>query len=95
MDILIGTKNQYKATELVSFLGNHHGVNIHFWEEVGLEIKIEEDQPTLKKNAEKKAIEISKFTNWYVLASDGGIDIPGLGQKWNLLKNQKIGRAHV
>jgi len=41
MDILIGTKNQYKATELVSFLGNHHGVNIHFWEEVGLEIKIE------------------------------------------------------
>lgn len=89
MDILIGTKNQYKATELVSFLGNHHGVNIHFWEEVGLEIKIEEDQPTLKKNAEKKAIEISKFTNWYVLASDGGIDIPGLGQKWNLLKNQR------
>lgn len=71
MDILIGTKNQYKATELVSFL-------------------IEENQPTLKKNAEKKAIEISKLTDWYVLASDGGVDIPGLGGKWDILRNQRI-----
>ncbi len=90
MDILIGTKNQYKATELASFLGNHHGVNIHSWEELGLEIKVEENQPTLKKNAEKKAIEISKLTNWYVLASDGGVDIPGLGKKWDILRNQRI-----
>lgn len=89
MDILIGTKNQYKATEMASFLGKRCGVNIHFWEEFGLEIKVEEDQPTLKKNAEKKAIEISKLTNWYVLASDGGIDIPGLGKKWDILKNQR------
>jgi len=90
MDILIGTKNQYKATEMVSFLENLPGVNIHFWEELGLEIKIEEDQPTLKKNAEKKAIEISKLTDWYVLASDGGVDIPGLGKKWDILRNQRI-----
>ncbi len=90
MDILIGTKNQYKATELASFLGNRRGVNIHFWEEFGLEIKVEEDQPTLKKNAEKKAIEISKLTDWYVLASDGGVDILGLGEKWDILRNQRI-----
>lgn len=89
MDILIGTKNQYKATEMASFLSNLLGVKIHFWEEVGLEIKVEEDQPTLKENAEKKAIEISKLTNWYVLASDGGIDIPGLGKKWDILRNQR------
>lgn len=44
MDILIGTKNQYKATEIVSFLGNYPKVNVHFLEELGLEIKIEEDQ---------------------------------------------------
>jgi inosine/xanthosine triphosphate pyrophosphatase family protein len=90
MDILIGTKNQYKATEMVSFLDNLPGINIHHWKEFGLEIKIREDQPTLKKNAEKKAIEISKLTNWYVLASDGGFDIPGLGKKWDRLKNQRI-----
>ena len=90
MDILIGTKNQYKATEIASFLGSLPGVNIHFWKELGLEIKIEEDQPTLIKNAEKKAIEISKLTDWYVLTSDGGVDIPGLGKKWDILRNQRI-----
>lgn len=90
MDILIGTKNQYKATEIASLLGNLPGVQVHFWEELGLEIKVEEDQPTLEKNAEKKAIEISKLTDWYVLASDGGVDIPNLGRKWDILKNQRI-----
>lgn len=90
MDILIGTKNQYKATEIVSLLGNLPRVKIHFWEELGLEIKVEEKQPTLKKNAEKKAIEISKLTDWCVLASDGGVDIPGLGNKWDILRNQRI-----
>lgn len=89
MDILIGTKNQYKATEITSFLGNNPGVKIHSWEELDLKIKVEEDQSTLLKNAEKKAIEISKLTNWYVLASDGGIDIPGLGKNWDILKNQR------
>lgn len=90
MDILIGTKNQYKATEMVSFLGNLLGVKIHFWDEFGQEIKIEEDQLTLEKNAEKKAIEISKLTDWYVLASDGGVNIPGLGKKWDILRNQRV-----
>jgi len=90
MHILIGTKNQYKATEIVSFLGNQAGIKIHFWKELGLEIKVEENKPTLKKNAEKKAIEISKLTDWYVLASDGGVDIPGLGKKWDILRNQRI-----
>lgn len=90
MEILIGTKNQYKATEMASFLANCPGIKVHFWEEFGLEIKIEEDQPTLKKNAEKKAVEISKLTDWYVLASDGGVDIPGLGGNWDILRNQRI-----
>lgn len=90
MDILIGTKNQYKATEMVCFLGNFPDVKIHFWNEFGLEIKVEEDQKTLERNAEKKAIEISKLTGWYVLASDGGVDIPGLGKKWDILRNQRI-----
>ena len=43
MDILIGTKNLYKATEMVFFLGDSPRVNIHFLEDLGLEIKIEEE----------------------------------------------------
>lgn len=68
---------------------NLPGIKIHFWEELNLKIKVEENQPTLKKNAEKKAIEISKLTEWYILASDGGVNIPGLGKKWGILKNQR------
>jgi inosine/xanthosine triphosphate pyrophosphatase family protein len=77
MDILIGTKNKYKATEIASLLGKFPDLNIHFLDELNLNIKIEEDQKTLKKNAEKKAVEISKLTEYYVVASDGGVDIPG------------------
>lgn len=89
MDILIGTKNKYKATEMVSLLGKFTDLDIHFLDDLNLNIKVEEDQKTLKENAEKKAIEISKLTEYYVIASDGGVDIPGLGKKWDLLRNQR------
>jgi XTP/dITP diphosphohydrolase len=89
MNILIGTKNKYKATEMESLLGKFPNLNIHFWDELNLNIKVEEDQNTLRKNAEKKAIEISKLADYYVLTSDGGVDIPGLGKKWDILRNQR------
>jgi len=90
VDILIGTKNEYKATEIASLLEGLHDLKIHYLAELDLNLKIEEEQNTLKKNAGKKALEISKFTKWYVLASDGGVDIPALGDKWDILKNQRI-----
>ena len=40
MDILIGTKNEYKATEMASFLKNLSGIDIHFWAEFCREIKV-------------------------------------------------------
>jgi len=89
MDILIGTRNAYKKGEMIWFLGDNPKIKIHFLDELNLNIKVEEDKESLIKNAEKKAKEISKYTNYYVLASDGGNDIPGLGKRWNLLKNQR------
>ena len=90
MDILIGTKNAYKAAEMTSFIKDIPGVRICLWEELGKEIKVEENQSTLKQNAEKKAVEISRLTNWHVLTSDGGVDIIGLAEKWDVLKNQRM-----
>lgn len=89
MDILIGTKNKYKTAEMVFLLGEFPSLIIHFLDESNLNIKVEEDQKTLRKNAEKKAVEISKLADFYVLTSDGGVDIPGLGEKWDLLRNQR------
>lgn len=89
MDILIGTKNAYKKEEMIWFLGGSPKIKIHSLDELKINIKVEENESSLIKNAEKKAKEISKLTNHYVLASDGGVDISGLGNKWNILKNQR------
>jgi len=89
MDILIGTRNPYKSAEMVNFIENLKDIKIHYLDEIKKNIKIEEDQNSLKGNANKKAIEISKYCDYLVLASDGGVDISGLGEKWNILKNQR------
>ncbi len=89
MDILVGTRNQYKSTEMAFFLKGLEGVKVHFLAETEINVHVDEDQMTLKANAEKKAVEISKHTVWYVLTSDGGVDIPGLGSKWDVLRNQR------
>ena len=71
------------------FLEGPKRVKIHFLVETEITVSIDEDQATLKANAEKKALEISQKTDWYVIASDGGVDIPGLGDKWDILRNQR------
>jgi len=96
MDILIGTRNEYKKTEMIWFLGINSKIKVHFLDELNLNIKVDENEGSLIKNAEKKAREISKLTDYYVLASDGGVDIPGLGNKWDILKNQRtVGESNT
>ncbi len=90
MNILIGTKNPYKSGEMEYLLKDIPNVNIYFLKDTDINLDIEEDGKTLVENAEKKAFEISKHTDMYVLASDGGVDIPGLGDKWDILRNQRI-----
>ncbi len=90
MDILIGTKNDYKADEMLYYLDGVEGINIHFLKDQSIDVDVLEDENTLEENAQKKAIEISKKTDFFVLASDGGVDIPALGEDWDFLKNQRI-----
>lgn len=89
MDILIGTRNEYKKGEMIWFLGDNPKIKIHSLDELNINIKVDENKGSLIKNAEKKAKEISKYNDYYVLASDGGVDIQGLGSKWDILKNQR------
>lgn len=90
MQILIGTKNPYKAGEMEYMLEGIFKLEIHFLKDMDLNLEIEEDGKSLIENARKKAIEISKHTDMYVLTSDGGVDIPKLDNKWDILKNQRI-----
>ena len=89
MDILIGTRNAYKKGEMIWFLGNNPKIKIYSLDELNIYLKVEEDQESLIANAKKKAKELSKLTDYYVLTSDGGVDIPALGKKWDRLKNQR------
>lgn len=56
MSILIGTKNPYKSAEMVSFLKGLKDLKIDYLDEIKQDIKVEEDQHSLKGNANKKAI---------------------------------------
>ncbi len=90
MEILIGTKNAYKSGEMVSFLEGVPNLEIHFLKDQDFDLHVEEDGESLKENACKKAIEISKETNYLTLTSDGGVDLPGLGENWEFLRNQRF-----
>lgn len=89
MQILIGTKNEYKIGEMMYMLKDIENIDIHLLKDTDINLNIEENGNSLKENAEKKAKEISKYTNMYVLTSDGGMNIPGLGSKWNMLTSQR------
>lgn len=94
MKILIGTKNAYKAGEMEYLLNDIPDLEIVFLKDIELNVYIEEDQTSLLGNAEKKAKEISSKCDYYVLCSDGGMNIPGLGNKWDILRNQRIVGEH-
>lgn len=89
VEILIGTRNRFKASEMAWHLDGLPDVNIQHLEGLDIAVVVEEDQPKLRGNAEKKAVEISKLTDLCVLTSDAGVDIPALGAKWDVLRNQR------
>jgi inosine/xanthosine triphosphate pyrophosphatase family protein len=89
MDILIGTKNQFKSKEMLWHLEGLDNLVVHTLDELEQSFNIEEDGATLLANAEKKAIEISMHTDWLVFTSDAGVDIPGLGKKWDLRRPKR------
>lgn len=89
MNILIATKNAYKIDEMVYLLEGIEDLKIHLLENQNINIQVKEEGKTLKENAQRKAREISKETDFFTFASDGGVDIPALGRDWNFLKNQR------
>lgn len=89
MKILIGTRNPYKAGVMKYMLSGIDNLEIYFLKDSDINVEVEENGLSLSENAQKKAVEISKYTDMYVLASDGGVDIPSLGDKWDILRNER------
>lgn len=89
MKIVLATSNKNKIEKLTSIVGKY------FSEALPQDEKIDviEDGSTFKENAEKKAIAVSKLYDSYAIATDGGVLIPSLGNKWNgLFTKRFIGR---
>ena len=73
-----------------SYLKGMEELQILFLKDQNVNVSVDENGKSLEENAQKKAIEISKKTEFLTLASDGGVDIPALGNDWNILENQRI-----
>lgn len=93
MELLLATNNQFKQKEILWHLDDLEGINLHYMSEID-PIEVVEDGKTLLENAEKKAREISEKTDWYVLTSDAGVDIPGLKEKWDMTRPRRIVGEH-
>lgn len=74
--IIIASNNKGKIKEAQEILKDYKIIPI---KELGIEIDVEEDQPTFERNAIKKAEEIAKKINGYdCIADDSGIEIEAL-----------------
>lgn len=91
--------------EITLATNNPHKKNMFKWilegyfDTVSLQdesIDIEETADSFEGNARLKAVELSKITESYAIASDGGIVIPSLGDDWNaLLTRRFLGKEGV
>ena len=59
-----------------------------------LAVDVDESGPTFAANAERKAQTVSELVpTALVLASDGGLEIPALGEQWNALRTSRFSGA--
>jgi inosine/xanthosine triphosphate pyrophosphatase family protein len=92
MEIILATTNLDKFKQLASY-----------FKDIDLslvmpkdKIIVEEDKPTLQENAEKKALACSAlYPKQFVVATDGGIVIPFLGENWNHVLTHRLSGLDV
>ena len=70
--IVVATNNKGKLKEIKEILNEYELLSL---EEVGVNIKVKEDEETFKGNALKKAREVFRVTNMPCIADDSGLCI--------------------
>lgn len=87
--ILLATNNPHKVEKLSWIVGGYFSV-IETPKAAGVSIKVEENGKTFETNAINKAVEYSKRYHGYVIATDGGVSIPALGEEWDSLRTKRF-----
>src|SRR5262245_27648934 len=76
--LIVGTRNRKKSEELLEILGGG-GIEVRELTAFPDAPDVVEDGETLEANARKKAVELSRHLNAWVLGEDSGLVVPALG----------------
>ncbi len=91
MKLLIATNNKGKLEEMQALLS---GLNLEVLtpEELGVNLRVNEDGTTYGENAEKKAIAFARITDLISLADDSGLEVEALGGAPGIYSARHTGR---
>lgn len=76
-DLVIGTHNAKKGTELVELLAPH-GFDVVTLAAIGATLEVVEDGDSFAANAALKAVQLAQHLGRWVLADDSGIEVAAL-----------------
>jgi XTP/dITP diphosphohydrolase len=76
--LIVGTRNRKKREELLEILGGD-GIEVRDLTAYPDAPDVVEDGETFEANARKKAVELSRHLNAWVLGEDSGLCVPALG----------------
>lgn len=86
--ILIASHNPHKVSKIKEILKSYCD-QIYGLTDMQIYTDVEETADNFKENAEIKALEFSKLFDGYVIATDGGANIPAL-KEWNGLYTKRF-----
>ncbi len=80
-EIFLATKNKGKIREMKEILKDLEDIKVYSMCDGFDTPDVIEDGDTFEYNSKKKAVEIAKHLNMYVIADDSGIEIEALGKR--------------
>lgn len=76
--IVVASRNKKKVGEIKNIFGSI-GYSVLSLDDLGIDIRVEEDGDTFEANSYKKAFEVMKATGEIALADDSGLEVEALG----------------
>lgn len=91
MELVFATNNRHKLEELQTILGDHF--NLLNLSDIGCNVEIPEEQPTLEGNARQKAFYIFEKYGYSCFADDTGLEIEALNGEPGVYSARYAGEA--
>lgn len=89
-DILLATGNSFKQRKFREIFDGMP-VNLILPDQTSHRLAVEETGATFRENAELKAQTWSRVVDGFAVSTDGGMDIPVLGPRWDPVRTGRFG----